>query len=282
MGRMAHRGPERGGGLTDTGAATVPRRAAGPPVAPADVTALAGRVRQVRAAAPDPTRRTMIGITGPPGAGKSTLAAALTEELRTGPPVTHVAVVGMDGFHLAGRVLAAAGTAEIKGAPQTFDPWGFLAVLARLRAVPREPVYAPAFDRSLEEPIAGAVPIGPTVDVVVVEGNYLLLDLPPWNRVASLLDEAWYLDVPESVRVERLVARHVRFGRTERQARQRATDGPDGANAVVIAQGRHHADLVITDSAGGSDACRAVPPGRQAKRPPANPLPTRREPPRTV
>ena len=214
---------------------------------PVDAAALARRVRRVRAAAPARHRRTLIGIAGPPGAGKSTLAAALVDEL-TGDGVP-AALVGMDGFHLAQSVLDAAGLAEIKGSPETFDPGGYLALLGRIRAIPRQTVYAPLFDRSLEEPIAAAVPIGPEVDVVVTEGNYLLLAAPPWDRIATLLDEVWFLVVPDALRIERLVARHVQFGRPVDDARRRATTGSDGANARLVCATRTRADLIITETA---------------------------------
>lgn len=214
----------------------------------ADVTSLAQRVRRLRGVAADPERRTIVGIAAPPGSGKSTLAAAVVADLAASGVAT--ALIGMDGFHLAQAVLDAAGTAAIKGAPETFDPDGYLALLGRLRAVPRTAVYAPAFDRSLEEPISGAVPVGPEVDVVVTEGNYLLLDPPPWNAIRALLDEAWYLDVPERVRIERLVARHVRFGRAPEAARHRATAGSDGANARLVIGSRGRADLIVTDGGG--------------------------------
>jgi len=217
----------------------------GPTAPAAGAPGLARRVRHLRELAPDPRRRTVVGIAGPPGAGKSTLAAAVVADLVASGRAA--ALVGLDGFHLAQRVLDRAGLAPIKGAPETFDPTGYLALLHRLRAIPRETVYAPAFDRSLEEPIAGAVPIGPEVDVVVTEGNYLLLDAPPWGGIRSLLDESWYLQTAEDVRIERLVARHVRFGRAPQEARRRATVGSDGANAALVIASRHAADLVVTD-----------------------------------
>lgn len=214
-----------------------------PNAAAADLPALAARVRRLRAAGADPVRRTLVGIAGPPGAGKSTLAAALVAEL--GPTAV---LVCLDGFHLAQAVLDRHGTQDIKGAPETFDPSGYLALLGRLRHTPRESVYAPHFDRSIEEPIAGAVQVDPSVDIVVTEGNYLLISTPPWDRIADLLDECWYLDVPEPTRLDRLVSRHVVFGRSRDAALRRATEGADGANARLVAACRSRADLIVTDA----------------------------------
>ena len=106
-------------------------------------------------------------------------------------------------------------------------------------------VYAPEFRRSLEEPIAGAVPIGPDVEVILTEGNYLLADQPPWDRVAPLLTESWYLDIAEELRLERLVSRHIAFGRTPEAALVRATTGSDGRNAAYVMATRGRADLLL-------------------------------------
>ncbi|MBX9246994.1 nucleoside/nucleotide kinase family protein [Actinotalea ferrariae] len=186
--------------------------------------------------------RRLLGITGPPGAGKSTLAAAVAAALGE-----RAVLVPMDGFHLAQAELVRLGRADRKGAPDTFDAAGFVALLARLRRAGGsggdETVYAPTFDRALEEPVAGAIPVGPHVPLVVVEGNYLLHDDGPWARVAPLLDEAWYVEVDDDVRRERLVARHVAFGKEPAAARA-WTLGPDERNARLIAAGRGRADRV--------------------------------------
>ncbi|WP_374777595.1 nucleoside/nucleotide kinase family protein [Streptomyces sp. NBC_01310] len=184
--------------------------------------------------------RRILGIAGPPGAGKSTLADRLAEALG---PETAV-VVPMDGFHLARAELARVGRADRKGAPDTFDVAGYVALLGRLRASGGGTVYAPAFDRSLEEPIAGSIPVPPAVPLVITEGNYLLHEAGEWASVRPLLDEAWYLAPDEDLRVRRLVDRHVRHGKEPEAARAWVARS-DEANARLVAPGRHRADLVL-------------------------------------
>lgn len=185
--------------------------------------------------------RRLLGITGAPGAGKSTLAAAAVTAMGS-----RAVLVPMDGFHLARAELERLGRADRKGAPDTFDVAGFVALLGRLRG--RSPgaeiVYAPTFDRTIEEPIAGGIPVAAHVPLVVVEGNYLLHDDGPWAGVAALLDECWYVETDELVRLDRLVARHVAFGKTPAAARAWA-HGPDERNAQLIARTRHRATLVV-------------------------------------
>lgn len=183
----------------------------------------------------------ILGITGPPGAGKSTLASAIVETL--GADARHLP---MDGYHLAQCELVRLGRADRKGAPDTFDAAGFVALLRRLRDGQDEVVYAPTFERALEEPIAGAIAIPRAVGLVVVEGNYLLLDDPPWDAVRRLLDEAWYLDLDPEARVARLVERHIRFGRTHAEARAWVMRS-DEANARLIAPTMARADLMVRD-----------------------------------
>lgn len=184
--------------------------------------------------------RRLLGITGAPGSGKSTLAAALADAL--GPELA--IVVPMDGFHLAQAELERLGRAERKGAPDTFDASGFVALLARLRAATEPVTYAPQFRREIEEPIAGAIPVPRDVPLVIVEGNYLLVDDGAWAGVRGLLDECWFVEVDEAVRMDRLVARHRAFGRTP-EAAQAFASGSDQANAEVIAATRGRADVVV-------------------------------------
>ncbi|MER7046963.1 nucleoside/nucleotide kinase family protein [Streptomyces jumonjinensis] len=187
-----------------------------------------------------PGRRRILGIAGAPGAGKSTLAAQLADAL-AGLAV----LVPMDGFHLAGATLERLGLTGRKGAADTFDADGYAALLTRLRApAPGVTVYAPAFDRTLEEPVAGSIPVTPETPLVITEGNYLLHDDGPWARVRPLLDEVWYLDPAREARLRRLIDRHIRFGK-ERAHAERWAHGSDEANARLIALGRARADLIV-------------------------------------
>jgi len=185
--------------------------------------------------------RKLLGLTGPPGGGKSTLAQALLEALPG-----RAIVVPMDGFHLANAELARLGRADRKGAPDTFDSAGYVALLQRLKAQRAgEVVYAPEFHRDIEEAVAGAIAVPSQVPLVITEGNYLLLDDGPWRDVRPLLDEVWYVDVDDALRRERLVQRHMRFGRSLEAARDwvASTDEP---NARRIALTRERADLLLT------------------------------------
>jgi pantothenate kinase len=183
--------------------------------------------------------RVLLGICGAPGAGKSTLAERLVTTLGE-----EAVYVGMDGFHLAQLELARLNRTERKGAPDTFDAAGYVNLLTRLKTKPAEVVYAPEFRREIEEPIAGAVPIRPEHRIVVTEGNYLLLPEAPWNQLRTLLTETWFLAPNETLRRDRLIARHRAFGRTLEEARER-TLGSDERNAVLINATLPSADLVV-------------------------------------
>lgn len=184
--------------------------------------------------------RVILGITGAPGSGKSTLAERLVASLGH----DRGRLVGMDGYHLSEAELHRLGRRDRKGAPDTFDAAGYVALMRRLRSNTEEVVYAPLFDRSLEEAIAGSVPIPKEVPIVVTEGNYLLSDDGPWSRVADLLDECWYVETDEQMRMIRLIQRHISFGRSSQQAEERSY-GSDQRNAEYIAGSRDRADLIV-------------------------------------
>jgi pantothenate kinase len=195
------------------------------------------------------TRR-IIGIAGAPGAGKTTYAEALVAESeRSG---TRAAYLPMDGFHLADVSLRRLGLLDRKGAPETFDAWGYAALLRRLRGADDgaehgadHTVWAPGFERDLEQPLAGAVAVEPEADLVVTEGNYLLLDRREWRAVREALDEVWFLDCPDDARRRRLVSRHVAFGKTPAEA-EAWVARVDDANAALVAAGRDRADRVVS------------------------------------
>jgi pantothenate kinase len=210
----------------------------GPQLLHARLPQLLARVQALLAQVPAGERR-VLGLTGAPGAGKSTLAAALAGALGE-----QAGLVPMDGFHLANAELARLGRRQRKGAPDTFDVDGYAALLGRLRRRAAGVVYAPQFDRQLEESIGSAVAIGPDAPLIVTEGNYLLLDQPAWRQVRAACDEVWYLELPEQLRLPRLLERHVAFGKAPDEA-ERWVAQVDQQNAALIAAGRAQADLIV-------------------------------------
>lgn len=187
--------------------------------------------------------RVIIGITGSPGAGKTTLAEHLVARLSLELGVDQVAHVPMDGYHLADVALERLGLRDRKGAPATFDAHGYVALLRRLRENTDPVIYAPGFDREIEQPIAGSIAIPQQARVIITEGNYLLLD-GPWTGARAASDEVWFCRPDETMRLERLLTRHIRFGKTPEDAVawMAQTDAP---NADSIASTAELADLVI-------------------------------------
>lgn len=184
--------------------------------------------------------RRILGIVGLPGAGKSTLSAQLQATLGD-----RCVIVPMDGFHLANAELARLGRSHRKGAPDTFDASGYVALLARLRQpIFGEIIYAPAFHRDIEEPIAGEIAVPADVPLVITEGNYLLMDEGPWRGVRAQLDETWFVDVDDAVRRTQLLARHMRFGRS-REASLAWIENTDEPNARRIAATSGRADYRV-------------------------------------
>lgn len=214
---------------------------------PATLDQLVERARHLAASG----RRCLLGIAGAPGAGKSTLAEALVKRL--GPE--QAVWVPMDGFHLSNAVLDSLGLRAVKGAHSTFDADGYIHLLRRLAQQTDEAaagadgiVYAPHFDRELDTSVGSAVPVHATTPLVVTEGNYLLLDVAPWNQALTLCDELWFLAPDENERLSQLTARHQRFGRSAEEARRRSL-GSDQVNAETINATAHRAthDFRLTE-----------------------------------
>jgi pantothenate kinase len=206
---------------------------------PIDLPALAAIVEGMRGARPA-SRRLIVGLAGAPGAGKSTVAAALAAQLPGS------VVLPMDGFHLPQARLVSLGRRERMGAPDTFDVDAFVALLTALRDLHNSGVtlHAPGFDRHVEEPVPDEIALTPELSTVIVEGNYLLLETDGWQRVASLLDLSVGVVLDDETRRERLLARHIAFGKTQ-DAALAWTLGPDERNAVAIAATLGRADHLL-------------------------------------
>lgn len=164
-----------------------------------------------------PGRRLTVGIAGPPGAGKSTVAEALAAALDRACGRTIAAVVPMDGYHLPNAVLDARGLRAVKGRPETFDAESFSALLPRVRDG-ESPLPLPTFTRDLDEPTPGGIVLGGNHRIALVEGNYLYLRSGSWPAAAAMLDRRVFLMAGREVCRGRLLARHIRFGKTPDQA----------------------------------------------------------------
>ncbi len=184
--------------------------------------------------------RLIIGIIGAPGTGKSTVAQRMQEIMGAGV----AAVVPMDGFHLSQSVIRGTELERRKGAADTFDVGGYISLLDRLKRNSEDVVYAPDYRRAIEDPIAASIAIPRSIKIVLTEGNYLLADSGRWREVRAFLDETWYIQTPDDVRLERLIRRHINYGKAPDAAHQWAT-GSDEVNARQVAATKHRADRVI-------------------------------------
>lgn len=178
--------------------------------------------------------RAVLGITGAPGAGKSTLARRIVAAVDAAHGTGTAVQVPMDGFHLTNAALDALGRRGRKGAVDTFDAGGYVALVRRLVAADEDVVWAPDFDRRVDEPVAGSIPVLRSARLVVTEGNYLLDADEPWSALPTLFTETWACVVDDRVRVDRLVGRHMRHGRDHEAARSWALE-VDGVNAARVA-----------------------------------------------
>lgn len=186
----------------------------------------------------------MIGMAGPPAAGKSTTAQALAAAIRdAGQTAT---VIPMDGFHYDDAVLETLGLRARKGSPPTFDAAGFKVLLQRLKACEPD-VAIPHFDRSLELSRAAAELVSADIRFLVIEGNYLLLDEAPWVTLGPLFDMTVYLQVPLAELDRRLVARWDHFGRDREEARK-WIDSNDLPNIRHVLDRSAPADVIYTSA----------------------------------
>ncbi len=187
-------------------------------------------------------KRFIVAIAGAPGAGKSTLAddvCALLNAAEAGS----AAVLPMDGFHLDNAVLDTLGLRARKGAPQTFDADGYAALLDRIGAGDRD-IVVPVFDRTNDVARAGGRIVSKETQVIITEGNYLLLDRPEWAQARAHFDLSVFLDVPIAELERRLVQRWLDHGMDEKAAKAKAS-GNDIANATLVANNSVPADLVL-------------------------------------
>ncbi|MCU1404237.1 MAG: Panthothenate kinase related protein [Glaciihabitans sp.] len=208
--------------------------------APAVLSASTADLIELARAMAIPGERRILGITGAPGAGKSTVSTAIAEALGDA-----AVIVGMDGFHLANQELSRLGRADRKGASDTFDSHGYAALLERLRNTREtDTIYAPWFNRGIEESIGSAIPVSPTTPLVITEGNYLLMEDRGWGRAGAAIDEIWYIDIPGDVRLERLIRRHELHGRSH-DAAEKWVAAVDQKNAVLIDATQNRADRII-------------------------------------
>lgn len=184
--------------------------------------------------------RVVIGITGKPGAGKSTVTSKLKETI----PGERTVILSQDGYHLSNLQLESLGRSNFKGAPDTFDSEGFSKILLRVKSELKNNIYFPVFHREIEESISAEGLITEKTNVVLVEGNYLLFETHGWGEVAKHLDEIWYLQVDDDLRLSRLVARHIEFGKNPQVAVAWA-HGSDEANARLIEKVRDKANAFL-------------------------------------
>ena len=183
--------------------------------------------------------RRVLGLLGAPGSGKSTVATLMVQRMRA-----KVAIVEMDAFHLSDELLVQLGRRNRKGAPDTFDVDGYVEILRRLRESDAGDIYVPIFDRTLDTSVGSAQLVTADCELIITTGNYLLLDQEPWPRLRPYLDQSWFLEPDEELRIARLIARHVQYGKSPEEAREWVMRS-DQRNARMVRGSRDDADLVV-------------------------------------
>ncbi|CAL9359103.1 hypothetical protein SUDANB121_00638 [Nocardiopsis dassonvillei] len=202
-----------------------------------------------------PRGRVLLGLTGAPGAGKSTLARRLVAEVDARAGAGTAGYLPMDGFHLSNAQLERLGRLDRKGAPDTFDAHGYAALVRRLLAETGHPVYVPDYDRRLHEPVAARHVIEPGTRLIVTEGNYLAWDAEPWGGLRPLFAELWYVEADDAVRERRLLRRQLAGGRDEAAARE-WVERSDRANGELVKRLRDACTRIVPTGAvprGGAD-----------------------------
>ena len=197
-------------------------------------------IKRINAFHASANKRIIIGIVGKPGAGKSTL----TEHILNNLPKGVATIVPMDGYHLSNTQLGRLGLVDRKGAPNTFDSEGYVNLLRRLRNDIDKDVYFPVFHREIEESYAADGVVLAKTKIVLTEGNYLLLNEMGWQGVAAELDEIWYLNIDDDLRLDRLTKRHQKFGKDADAAYVWAR-GTDEVNASIVEATASKADYII-------------------------------------
>lgn len=190
------------------------------------------------------SERFILGIVGAPGAGKSTLASKLCHEINSQSADEPAIIVPMDGFHYSNEHLLELGLLPLKGIPATFDAQGFVEILKKVQKTKNESVFCPRFDRSIEASIPNDIEVKPHHKLVIVEGNYLLLDEKPWGEIAQYLDQSWFINCPIDVILPRLIQRHIDGGKSEADAR-RKVESTDLPNAKIIDATKSRATRIL-------------------------------------
>lgn len=200
-------------------------------------------VKRLRGRCQQSPARSIIGVAGTPGSGKSTLASRLVRAINQQEKQDKAIVVPMDGFHYTNQELGRRGLSGRKGTPASFAAERFVRLIQRISEESSSVVYAPLYSREIHEPIEDAIAIAPQHQIIIVEGNYLLLPEPPWVQLKQYFDECWFLQIPLAVTRERLLQRHIRSGRTRAEAL--AKIAVDMENAALIMQTAARADHVL-------------------------------------